>query len=61
MEEIQSALKGLDTYLQVLEKRVADLNQEKKGAVDKALELQYVIKTTSDRLDTLIQNAEKKE
>ncbi len=61
MEEIQSALNGLDTYLQVLEKRVADLNQEKKEATDKALELQYVIKTTSDRLDTLIQNAEKKE
>jgi len=61
MEEIQSALNGLDTYLQVLEKRVADLNQEKKEATDKALELQYVIKTISDRLDTLIQNAEKKE
>ena len=61
MEEIQTAINGLEKSIQALEEHISALNQAKSKASERALELQYVIKTTSDRLEALIHQAEKKE
>lgn len=61
METLNSKLDILESLIEDLEKKVNVLTREKAQADEKILELKYVIKSTHDKLDNLINEHNKKD